>query len=206
MAACRGRSTSSLDNMPTFPAILGTVLLLAGSAETMAAGTSAGVPADPCRRQIPPSLLDAVSNRYQNFRAPLGDDNSDDDVADDLAHGGSGCLGVATGDFLRRGHKAYALGLTSRTGPEGVVVVASFESGGWRLEQIYEIPNRARLYVKTVSPGRYEATGEAEDPEAQGRPGEIVCPRSGIIVGATEATGSVYCFVSGKWQYVVVSD
>jgi hypothetical protein len=169
----------------------------------IAAAKDAG---DACRKQIPASLVSALEKTFPGFDAPLVSDNDPDDVEYSLKHGGTGCLGVAPGDFDGDGRKDFALALTPRKGQGAIVVVALRARVGWSFKTIYSVDNRRRLYVETVSPGRYEDTGSSEDPKESGELDVLTCPHSGVVTGETEATGTVFCLVSGDWRKVVVMD
>src|SRR5262245_9127850 len=83
---------------------------------------AAARPADRCAGSFPAPLKRAVARQYPGHMLPRERDNLAEDVAYSLAHGGSGCLGAATGDFDGDGRPDRALLLTR--GGRTVLVVA----------------------------------------------------------------------------------
>ncbi len=161
---------------------------------------------DACRAQLPASLVLALSHDFATARLPLVSDNLEEDIKFNKSQGGSGCLGVGSGDFDGNGEKDFAVGLTPPNGPP-VVVVALANKGAWTLHPINSwVDHRNRLYVDVAPPGRVERTPAAEGPLRPGERKSMVCPHEGVVVGATESTGIVYCLIKNKWFYVWVSD
>jgi hypothetical protein len=66
--------------------------------------------------------------------------------------------------------------------------------------------DRRRLYVSITPPGRYAAAISVEDSTERGGLETMTCPHHGVITGATESTGIVYCLINGIWKNVAVSD
>src|SRR6266478_5957853 len=52
---------------------------------------------DSCQALIPRSLARPLTAAFPGYRTPLETDNAPDDIEYSKAHGGTGCLGVATG-------------------------------------------------------------------------------------------------------------
>src|SRR5690349_21051116 len=79
---------------------------------------------DACQAQIPRSLSRALAAAFPGYRTPLEYDNAPEDMRANLSQGGTGCLGVAIGDFTGDNKKEYLIGLTSVKGVKGMVVIA----------------------------------------------------------------------------------
>lgn len=161
---------------------------------------------DACRAQIPESLAIVAAKNFPSFDLPLVADNLPEDIDYNIKNGGSGCLGVAAGDFEGTGAQDYALALKRRNQKDSVTVIAILRNDKWHFKTISTGDLRMRLYISAVPAGRYDASGVAEDPKAHGELDALKCPHSGIVTGETESTGIVYCMVSGKWKHVVVQD
>jgi len=176
-------------------------LLLAGAC------SYAGAAEDACRAQIPASLASVLESKFAGSRLPLVSDNLEYNINYNKSHGGTGCLGVAEGDFDGNGTKDVVVGLTPKTGGAPVVVVALAVDGGWKLHPIKSwVDHRSRLYVGAVPPGRVKRTPAADGPLESGERKSMTCGNDGVVVGATESTAIVYCFLRGKWFYVWASD
>lgn len=182
--------------------VLPTVIFLVAALSAKAA------PADSCETQIPKALASAISGNFPGFRAPRETDNLQEDVKFDKSRGGKGCLGVAIADFDGDGKKDILLGLTALSGPTGLAVIALTRKSGWQFQQIKSWTEGARLrqYVSAVKPGNYLRTEAIDAPLEEGERGSMQCRYAGALVGATEATGIVYCYINSKWLYVWVSD
>jgi hypothetical protein len=161
---------------------------------------------DACSVQLPPSLVEALKLAFPRFRAPLVADNYAEDIDTNRKSGGTGCLGVDSGDYDGDGTKDFAVVLTGEDGDSAVVVAALQRGKHWDLKALVRESGRKRLYVQTVPPGHYDATGSSEDPKDTGGLETLMCPHSGILTGATESTGVIYCLVSASWKRVVVAD
>ena len=162
---------------------------------------------DACRAQLPASLVSVLNRDFGTARLPLVSDNLAEDIKFNKSRGGSGCLGVAIGDFDGNGEKDFAVGLTPAKGGAPIVVVALANQGGWRLQPIKSwVDHRNRLYVDVAPPGRANRTPAAEGPLKPGERKSMRCAHEGVVVGATESTAIVYCLLNGKWFYVWVSD
>jgi len=162
---------------------------------------------DACSRLIPDSLVRAVQASFPNFRAPLAADNLPDDVAANLKARGSGCLGAASADLDGDAVPDFVLGLAPLTQRTPLAVIALARGSQWVFQPINaQVGTRERLYVDVVPPGRYDRS-EALEPPLPGSDDkrQVTCVNHGVVVGATRATGIVYCLVRGSWWRVVVS-
>jgi opacity protein-like surface antigen len=176
----------------------------------VAAGASAqgAQQADACQAQIPNDLRAAVEASFPGYRTPLETDNLLEDVQYSRTHGGNGCLGVAVADFNGDRRKDFLLGLTALEGESGLGVLALATKNGWRFQEIRTFTEDARIlqYVETVKPGKYERTEALDGPLDVGERDPLHCSHWGALVGRTESTGIVYCYVGGRLKYVWVSD
>jgi len=177
------------------------VLLLASASSCAAADD------DACRAQLPASLVSALRHDFPRARLPLVSDNLAEDIKFNKSRGGSGCVGVASGDFDGNGERDFAVGLTPPGDSAPIVVVALSNEGSWTLHPINSwVDHRNRLYVDVAPPGRADRTPVAGGPLRPGERKSMMCPHEGVVVGATESTGIVYCLIKNKWFYVWVSD
>lgn len=176
----------------------------------MAVGTfaQAAQRVDSCQAQIPKKLAAAVVATFPGYRAPLETDNLPEDVEYNRTHGDSGCMGVAVADFNGDRNKDYLLGLAAVKGASGLAVIALSTKTGWEFQKIrsWVEDARVRQYVTAVKPGKHERTEALDGPLDTGEKDSMRCPSWGALVGATESTGIVYCYIGGKWSYVWVSD
>lgn len=176
--------------------------LVLAAAASAARASDAG---DACRAALPESLAAALGQQYPAYRAPLATDNEPADVAENQRRGGNGCLGLASADLDGDGAADYVLGLTPLAGLQPLVLIALARGGQWVFHAIAsEVGMRARLFVDVVPPGRYDRSESLGPPQAADDQRQLVCPAAGAIVGATHATGIVYCLVRGNWRRVVV--
>jgi hypothetical protein len=203
-ALLRGPSTSPLGNMVNLVARLLLYALVVAFAASP--GSASADSADACRAQLRPSLVDALKAAFPKFRAPLMADNYAEDIDTNRKSGGTGCLGVDSGDYDGDGTKDFAVVLTGEDGDSAVVVAALQRGKQWVLKTLVQESGRKRLYVQTVPPDHYDATGSSEDPKETGGLETVTCPHSGILTGTTESTGVIYCLVSGSWKSILVAD
>jgi len=172
----------------------------------VAAAARAADDADACRSALPESLVAAAARQFPDYRAPLAADNAADDVAFNIKQGRSGCLGVASADLDGDGVADYVLGLAPLQGPRPLAVIALARGAQWVFHVIEsEVGTRARLYVDVVPPGRYDRNEALGPPHAEDDQRQLGCTWSGAVVGATRATGIVYCLVRGSWRRVTVA-
>jgi hypothetical protein len=172
-----------------------------------AAGGSVTGTSDACREQLPASLISNVPVAFPGYRAPLEGDNLKEDIQTSKANGASRCLGVAVGDFNGSGRPQYLLGLTSRSGSDGLVVVALRSGQRWKFERLSSWEKyRDRLYVEVARPGTYRRTDALDSSLQTGERYVLHCRHFGAAFGETESTEAVYCLISGKWLYVQTSD
>ena len=173
----------------------------------LAYATDAAARSDSCGAQLPSSLIAAIPKAYPGYRPPLESDNEADDIDYNKAHKGSGCLGVAVGDFDGSKSKQYLLALTSMNSQSGLVVIARSSRHGWRFRRLQDWPElRSRLFVERVNPGRYSRTDALSDPVKGDERQTMTCRHSGAGFGETEASEVVYCSFGNAWRYVQVSD
>jgi hypothetical protein len=163
---------------------------------------------DACQALLPRSLSDALARAYPGYRSPLATDNAPEDIAYNRAHGGTGCLGVGTGDFDGEGKKDFVVGLTARKGSAGLVVIALPRKGGWHFQRIQSGSEAARFrqYVDVANPGRFDRTLAATRPLEPGERSSLDCPNQAVMAGTVEAGAIAYCYKDGRWLHVVVSD
>jgi len=115
---------------------------------------------------------------------------------------------VTSGDFDGDGVKDFAVGLIRKDGKQPIVAVALARNGTWLISALKSwVDDPIRLYVKTVPSGIHRRT-EASNigPLAPTERELLRCNHPAVIVGATESTGVVYCYISKRWLYVWVSD
>jgi hypothetical protein len=171
-------------------------------------GANAQPRGDACQALIPRSLSNALARAFPGYRTPLEFDNAPEDAKANVLKGGTGCLGVAIADFTGDGKKDYLIGLTLMKGVKGLAVVALPRKGGWNFQKIttWAEDARYRQYVQAVKPGHYERTKGMTAPLAPGEKEAIDCPNWGALVGAVQQTGIVYCYDSGRWSHVWITE
>jgi hypothetical protein len=165
---------------------------------------------DYCSGRAPPEVSILVQENYPAFRFPKSNDNLDEDIKYNLSHKGSGCLGLATGDFDGDARRDFIIGLTPLTGDKSLVVVALRRKSGWITERLGNESRgigRSRLYVATGKPGVYTRSPALDglvtgNDEAD----SLKCKHHVAVFGATESTGIAFCRLGGRWKYVWVSD
>ena len=169
--------------------------------------SSAEPPVDACRAGIPSSVGRALTRRFPAYRLPLVTDNVDEDVRFNRAHGGNGCLSVASADFDGDGRKEFAVGLTPRQGDVPLVVVALARKDTWLFSTLKSWAGyRMRLYVAAVPPGFHTRSEGLDVPLQPNERQSLRCRYAAVEVGATESTGIVYCYTNSGWLHVWVSD
>jgi hypothetical protein len=173
--------------MPILPQTLQIVAMLG-----VAAAVHAADDADACRSALPDSLVAAAARQFPDYRVPLAADNAPEDVAFNVKQGHSGCLGVASADLDGDGVADYVLGLAPLQGPRPLAVIALARGAQW-------------VFHAIVPPGRYDRNEALGPPHAADDQGQLSCAWSGAVVGATRATGIVYCLVRGNWRRVTVA-
>ena len=163
---------------------------------------------DACQAQLPRSLSDALARAYPGYRTPLETDNAPEDIETNRDHGGTGCLGVGTGDLTGDGKLDYVVGLTARKGSAGLAVIALPRRGGWNFQKIRSGSEAARYlqYVAVVGPGRFDRAASVSAPLEPGEKSSIVCPHAAARVGTIASTASVYCYQDGRWLHVAVAN
>ena len=173
-----------------------------------AALSGPAAPVDRCRPLVPPSLAKQIATTYPGHRLPRGNDQDAYNVRYNLKHGGSGCLGVATGDFDGDKRRDIALLLTARDKPDGLLVVALRRGAQWLLELVETVEDPIRgEYVGTVEPGEYgPGPFWGESPPWPNEMEVIKSTTEGVVTGMLESTGRYYFRLNGKWRFVWISD
>lgn len=187
--------------MPMRSRVLAVLIVLGQAAAVHAADAT-----DACRSALPDSLVAALTRQFPDYRAPLAADNLPEDVAFNLKEGHSGCLGVASADLDGDGVADFVIGLTPLEGLRPRVALALARGGQWVFHVIEtQVAARARLYVDVVPPGTYERAESLGPPHATDDRRQLSCRWSGAIIGATRATGVIYCLERGAWWHVAVA-
>lgn len=169
---------------------------------------SAQAAEDFCRPLIPAGLEQEVEQTYPGFRMPRSTDNLDEDVAYNRSQKGTGCLGVARGDFDGDGADDSLLALADVDGQHGAVVVALAGGKRWKLRRL-ELwgDDRKRLFVDIGKPGIYRRTEALLGPrERLDEPMRLTCRHAAAIFGETEASAVAYCLENETWRRVQISD
>jgi hypothetical protein len=162
---------------------------------------------DACRVQIPESITRLMTQKFPQYRLPLVTDSSPDNIQFNIADGGSGCLFVTGGDFNGDKRKDFVVGLIPKTGHVPVVAVGLSQGSSWTLSTVIsrvDIP--ASLYVTRVPPGSFKRSEALNSRLERDERRSLRCRNDAVIVGATESTGIVYCYINNRWLYVWVSD
>ncbi len=186
---------------------LATVVAIATG--SVAGSARAQASTDACATLIPPALRAAVEKQFPTHRPPAESDNVPEDVRDNRGHGGSGCLGLALGDYYGKKQQDYALLLTSRSSKQTLLVVATRTRGAWRVERLRDWGSAARagLYVDSVPSGSFKRTAAADGPLSE--PGEVIrysSQHAGVVSGTMESSGVAYFFTGKRWVHVWVSN
>jgi hypothetical protein len=181
--------------------IVSSALLFAGVA------LSASPDVDHCDKQLPSDLRSRLNHAYPGYRAPRSADNLAEDISTNLTNGGTGCLGAAEGGFQGSGRKAIVVALTALRGDGYIIVVAARDGESWGiLELLRDSDGRQRLYIDPTPAARYDHVESYEPDTAKGELASLDCPHPGVVIGATEATGDVYCIARGRWQHLPIID
>lgn len=164
---------------------------------------------DRCASFLPANLRREIEKRFSSYRLPQASDNSPEDQRYSVEHGGSGCLGVATGDLDGNGTPDVALLLAPRD--EGkrtfLVVARRSKSKGWRVDRLYEFDApRGRLFVERLKAGRYKRSEVAEGPMESGEVVRFQSKRDGLLAGKIESAEVAFFFVKGHWVHVSVAE
>lgn len=182
------------------PRILVLVLLLLPSLANAAC--------DHCNGIVPAAAVKAISTTLPAYRMPKSSDNLADDVGHNLSQRGTGCLGIAHGEFDDDGNQDYLIGLSSTKGNGAAIVAALSRKTGWVIEHLALWPQgHSRLFVEIGDPGIYKRTETLEDPPSE--VGEVLtlkCKHQVAIFGAIESSGVAYCRRHAKWSHVWISD
>jgi hypothetical protein len=181
--------------------------IVAVAVAAFAAQVGAQPAKDACAPLIPTPLRAAIEEQLPGYRLPAESDNLPEDVQYNRDHGGSGCLGLAMGDYHGKKSKDYALLVSSRSADQTLLIIATQAAASWHIERLRDWgEGRSRLYVETIEKGSYRRT-EALGPASE--PGELDRYTSGypgVLSGATESSGVAYFFTGHRWVHVWVAD
>jgi hypothetical protein len=161
---------------------------------------------DACAPMLPKDLQLLVARRIPGYRLPKQSDNLPEDIGFHVAHGGNGCLGIATGDFNGDRQKDFAFLVTSDK--DVWLVVAFRQTDGWRVDKVWqagEASDRTHLYVDVAPPGKYDDIGLAEKPEP-GQVNTFTSKADVVVTGATESTAIAFWKGRKGWVHVWLSD
>lgn len=162
---------------------------------------------DVCDAQMPSALKAGMEKAFPRFRTPVSTDNLAEDVQWEITQGRDGCLGISRADFDGNGDTDFLVALTERDGPGAIVVAALSDGGEWRLHKLGTwAEGRSRLYVGVEKPGIYRRTAALEGPLEAGEVDPLECSNPVAVFGATESSGIAFCYGTGQWQYVSISD
>ena len=163
---------------------------------------------DRCQPLVPPGLARQIATSYPGHRLPRGGDQDTYNVQYNLKQGGSGCLGVASGDFDGDKRRDVALLLAAKEQPGGLVIVALRRGTQWLLELVETVKDPInRQYVGTVEPGEYgPGPFWGESPPEPNEMEVIKSSTEGVVTGMLESTARYYFRLSGKWHFVWISD
>lgn len=157
---------------------------------------------------MPNDLAALLADRFPQFRLPLISDSLPEDIDYQRAHGGNGCLLVAKADLDGDRVDDFAVGLAPVAGEGAALVVFALRRGDeWFVSPVHDgVPHINRLYLGSVPPKRWKRTEILDGPVHGNERKSLRCAHNGVVLGATESTGIVYCYVNRQWLYVWVSD
>lgn len=163
---------------------------------------------DACASRIPDALQAQLRSKFIGYQLPVAADNLAEDIAYNRAHGGDGCLGVASADFNGDRREDYAVLLHGEKAGHTLLIVATGQPHEWRTSRLRTwTGRRSRLYVAVAAPGTYRRAESLDKPPAER--GEVSLVRSvlpGIVTGHTESSGVYYFWRRNKWLHVWVVD
>jgi hypothetical protein len=164
-------------------------------------------PTDRCRPLIERSLAKAQVVSYPDYRLPRSSDQPEYNVSYNRKHGGTGCLGVASGDFDGDGRGDVALLLPAKARSEVLVVVALRRGSTWVLEALRKWEgSAASYYVEALPPGRYESLFWGEATPESGEVEALQSSNDGVATGQLESTQLSYFRSDGAWTFAWTSD
>jgi hypothetical protein len=163
---------------------------------------------DPCEQKVPAPLKTLLSSKFPGFHPARLSDQTADDIQVNKQSGGDGCITVAVGDFDGDGRPDIALLLTNPKSDAVHLVAALRRGASWA---VYQLPTWCKsvsaCYVKTEKPGRFRRSRSLDAPlSPPDERGQIESRTENVISGTVDATGIVYVYKQGEWQYVWVSD
>ena len=151
---------------------------------------------DACRAQIPTDLKQTLANFYPQYRLPQASDQDADDVQG--YSGGTGCLGVAKGDFDGDKRVDIALLLSGKERLRTRLVVALRGEDRWRLELIDTwVESITTQYIHYIAPGTYESGFEQR---------KVTSPTDGFAIGTIESTSYYFFRLKGRWTSLWMAD
>jgi hypothetical protein len=164
---------------------------------------------DACASLIPADLNTFIKHTFSDYRPPLQSDYSPEDIAANVAHGGNGCLGLATGLYYGSNIINYAVNITSiKKEHTKLIIVTRGQGATWKLEFAADLGDEpgGDLYVSTVPPGTYQSfdpTGPINSPIERKR---FTARQPGIESGKIGSASEVFFFDGKDWIYVLTSD
>ncbi len=165
--------------------------------------------ADACAPLVPEGLKLAIAQSYPDYRLPQQSDYSKENIKYNVEHGGSGCLGIATGSYYRNSVINYAINITAKTKRHTLLIVADLVNAEWKLTLLRDWGDEASggIYVDTEEPGTYERTEALDGPISEpGERGKYTSKRQGLVAGGIESSGAVFFFDGKGWVHVWISD
>ena len=180
--------------------MIGTLLLLLTFSEPAKA-------ADRCQPLVPAALAAALGKAYPDHRLPRGTDQDEFNIRRNIKTGGTGCLGVAHGDFNGDRQRDTAVLLAAKGKGETLLVAALREGPSWRLELVEtEDVGIGSKYVDIVEPGEHESRFFGQSPPEPNEVKTITSRTQGIATGMLESTMRFFFRVDGRWVFVWISD
>jgi len=162
-----------------------------------------GESGDLCEQKLPESVKTQLTSEFPGYRPARLTDQ-----APDATEVNDGCITVAVGDFDGDGQKDVALLLTNPQSDAVRLVVALHRAAGWA---IYSLPTWcgrvSGCYVQTAKPGVFRRSlslgARLSSPDERY---QIESRTENVVSGTVDATGIVYVYSNGKWQYAWFSD
>jgi hypothetical protein len=162
---------------------------------------------DRCKGLLPQELSRLLTLTYPTYRLPQESDQDDYNIQENIKAGGTGCLGIATGDFNGDKRRDMAVLLAEKTIPKTLLIAALRTGSTWKLELVKsEDAQISQQYVDVVEPGRYESPYYDKSSPTLGEMGVITSATEGIATGTLESTAFFYFRHRGKWRFVWMSD
>jgi hypothetical protein len=151
---------------------------------------------DACRALIPMDLRQALARFYPQYLLPQATDQDAEKVK--RYSSGTGCLGVATGDFDGDKRVDIALLLSGKERLRTRLVVALRGDDRWHLELIDTwVESITTQYIHHIAPGTYESGFEAR---------KVTSPTDGFETGTIESTSHYFFRLKGRWTSLWMAD